>query len=198
MSEEAASTELPAALTTTEYAVLGLVAYRECSGYDLARGAARGIGYIWAPSRSQIYKVLRRLGARGLVASRAVEQQGRPDKALYRITTDGRAALAAWIEEVEDEPTGGPSVFLLKILFAWAAPPEAGLAQLEAYRRHLEATVAHFEELARGLPDDEPVHSLAALRHGIARGRITLEWIERTRPTLIALRGANRHAAPTS
>jgi DNA-binding PadR family transcriptional regulator len=119
-------------LSTTEYAVLGLVAYRECSGYDLAQGAARGIGYIWAPSRSQIYKVLRRLGERGLVASRAVEQQGRPDKALYRITARGRAALASWIEEVEDEPTGGASVFLLKILFAWAAPPGAGLSQLDA------------------------------------------------------------------
>jgi PadR family transcriptional regulator, regulatory protein AphA len=171
-------------LTTTEYAVLGLVAYRECSGYDLAQGAARGIGYIWAPSRSQIYKVLQRLGRRGLVASRAIEQHGRPDKALYRITARGRAALAAWIEEVEDDPTGGASVFLLKILFAWAAPPEAGLAQLDAYRRHLEATVAHFEDLARRLPPDEPVHSLAALRHGIARGRTTLRWIEETRKVL--------------
>jgi DNA-binding PadR family transcriptional regulator len=164
--------------------VLGLVAYRECSGYDLARGAARGIGYIWAPSRSQIYKVLRRLGERGLVASRAVEQEGRPDKALYRITATGRATLASWIEEVEDEPTGGTSVFLLKFLFAWTAPPEAGLAQLDAYRRHLERTVAHFEELARQLPADEPVHSLAALRHGIARGRTTLKWIEEARGLL--------------
>jgi DNA-binding PadR family transcriptional regulator len=182
-------------LTTTEFAVLGLVAYRECSGYDLAQGAARGIGYIWAPSRSQIYKVLQRLSERGLVKSRAVEQQGRPDKALYRITARGRSALAAWIEEVEDEPAGGPSVFLLKILFAWTAPSEAGLAQLDAYQRYLERTVAHFEELARQLPAGEPVHSLAALRHGIARGRRTLQWIEETRPVLTR---ANSPARPAS
>jgi DNA-binding PadR family transcriptional regulator len=164
--------------------VLGLVAYRESSGYDLAQAAKRGIGYIWAPSRSQIYKVLRRLEERGLVAQRAVAQRGRPDKVLYRATTSGRKALAAWIEKIEDEPSGGPSVFLLKILFAWAAPPEAGLAQLDAYERHLERTIAHFEERVRRRPPDDPPHSLAALRHGIARGRTTLQWIEETRAVL--------------
>jgi DNA-binding PadR family transcriptional regulator len=171
-------------LTTTEYAVLGLVAYRESSGYDLAQAAKRGIGYIWAPSRSQIYKVLRRLEERDLVARREVAQRGRPDKTLYRVTANGRAALVSWIEDVDDEPAGGPSAFLLKILFAWAAPPEAGLAQLDAYQRHLERTVAHFEERVRQQSADDPPHSLAALRHGIARGRTTLGWIEETREVL--------------
>ena len=175
---------LPSALTTTEYAVLGLVAYRESSGYDLAQAAKRGVGYIWAPSRSQIYKVLRRLEDAGLVAQRPVAQRGRPDKVVYRITAAGRAALVAWVEEVEDEPTGGPSVFLLKFLFAWAAPPEAAFAQLDAYERHLKRTVAHFEQRVQQLPADDPPHSLAALRHGIARGKTTLEWIEKTRKTL--------------
>jgi DNA-binding PadR family transcriptional regulator len=101
-------------LPTTEYAILGLVAHRESSGYDLAQAAARGIGYIWAPSRSQIYKVLRRLEERGLVARREVAQRGKPDKALYRVTAGGRKALVEWIEDVADEPTGGPSVFLLQ------------------------------------------------------------------------------------
>jgi DNA-binding PadR family transcriptional regulator len=148
-------------LPTTEYAILGLVAHRESSGYDLAQAAARGIGYIWAPSRSQIYKVLRRLEERGLVARREVAQRGKPDKALYRVTAGGRKALVEWIEDVADEPTGGPSVFLLKILFAWAAQPAAGLAQLDAYKRHLERVVAHFEERVRRLPPDDPPHSLA-------------------------------------
>jgi DNA-binding PadR family transcriptional regulator len=174
----------PPSPTTTEYAVLGLVAYRESSGYDLAQAAKRGIGYIWAPSRSQIYKVLRRLEERELVVQRSVAQRGRPDKIVYRITAAGRAALVSWVEDVEDEPTGGPSVFLLKILFAWAAPGEAGLAQLDAYERHLKRTVAHFEQRVRQLPADDPPHSRAALRHGIARGKTTLRWIEETRRVL--------------
>jgi DNA-binding PadR family transcriptional regulator len=128
--------------------------------------------------------VLRRLEDARLVAQRPVAQRGRPDKVVYRITAAGRAALVAWVEEVEDEPTGGPSVFLLKFLFAWAAPPQAAFAQLDAYERHLKRTVAHFEQRVQQLPADDPPHSLAALRHGIARGKTTLEWIEKTRKTL--------------
>jgi virulence activator alpha len=85
---------------------------------------------------------------------------------------------------VEDEPSGGPSVFLLKFLFAWAAPPDAGLAQLDAYERYLKRTIAHFEERVGLQTPDDPPHALAALRHGIARGKTTLRWIAETRKLL--------------
>jgi PadR family transcriptional regulator, regulatory protein AphA len=162
--------------TTTELAVLGLVAFGEVSGYDLARTAARSIGHMWAPSRSQIYKVLPRLVAAGYARSREVEQHGRPDKALYRITPAGRAALRAWIAEVEPEPEGGTGVFLLKVFLGWAGSPQAVLGQLAAYRTLLERRLTEFEETEAGLADDEPVHSRIALRHGIARARATIAW----------------------
>jgi PadR family transcriptional regulator, regulatory protein AphA len=173
-----------ATMTTTEHAVLGLLAFGERSGYDLARAASRSIGYMWAPSRSQIYKVLPRLVEWGLATTREVEQQGRPDKALYRLTPAGRQALRSWVEEVEDDPAGGNSVFLLKLFFGWTAAPEAAANQLEAYRGLLERRLAEFEALEAGLEDDEPVHSRIALRHGIARARATLEWVEDARRLL--------------
>src|SRR5262249_45594930 len=105
--------------STTELAVLGLIAFGPSSGYDLSRTAARSIGHMWSPSRSQIYKVLPRLVAAGLARSREVEQQGRPDKAVYRITPAGRTALRRWIEEVEPDPPGGTGIFLLKIFLGW-------------------------------------------------------------------------------
>jgi DNA-binding PadR family transcriptional regulator len=170
--------------TTTEYAVLGLLAAGEASGYDLARAASRSIAYLWAPSRSQIYKVLPRLVAMGYATKRDVEQRGRPDKQLYRISRRGRAALRSWVEDVEDEPEGGIGVFLLKLLFAWTAPAEAGLRQLDAYRMLIERRLTEFEELERGLGPDDPVQARVMLRHGIARARATLAWAEEARPAL--------------
>ncbi len=162
--------------TTTEYGVLGLLAFGESSGYDLARASARSIGYMWAPSRSQIYKVLPRLVAAGYADSREVEQHGRPDKAIYRITPAGLDALRAWIETVEDE---SPGVFVMKLFFAWTASPEAAGEQLALYRSQAERHLAEFEEMERNLPGrGEPVHSRVALRHGILRARATLEWAE--------------------
>lgn len=154
--------------------MLGLLASGERSGYDLARAAARSIEHMGAPSRSQIYKVLPRLERRGWAASREVEQRGRPDKALYRVTPAGEAALRAWVETVEEDQ----AAFLLKLFFGWAAPPAAARAQLDGYRRLLERRLAAYEETERSLPEDEPVHSRLALRHGIARARATLAWID--------------------
>jgi len=161
-------------LTTTEYGVLGLLAFGESSGYDLARAATRSIDYMWAPSRSQIYKVLPRLVAAGYAESREVEQRGRPDKAVYRITPGGLAALRAWVETVEE---ASPGVFAMKLFFAWTASPEAAHEQLALYRSQAERHLAEFEEMERNLSSrDDPVHSRVALRHGILRARATLEW----------------------
>jgi DNA-binding PadR family transcriptional regulator len=172
-------------LTTTEYAVLGLLASGERSGYDLSRTAARSIGYMWSPSRSQIYKVLPRLVAWGLAESREVEQRGRPDKALYRVTDAGLEQLRTWVEEVEEDPAGGTGVFLLKLFFSDVAP-EAGRGQLTAYRHLLERRLTEFEQIRGSLPEDEPVRSLIALEHGIARARATLAWADETEERLSA------------
>lgn len=166
-------------LSTTEYAVLGLLAFGESSGYDLVRAASRSIDYMWAPSRSQIYKVLPRLVAWGLAQSREVEQRDRPDKALYRITETGLEELRSWVGTEEPDPSGGAAVFLMKLFFAWVAEPAAARKQLALYRCSVEAHLAAFEEMERGLPErGEPVHSRIALRHGILRARATLEWAE--------------------
>jgi len=100
-------------------------------------------------------------------------QQSRPANEALR-----REFFRTWIETVEEEPNGGAPVFLLKILFGFAASPEAVRAQIVAYRRLLERNLAAFERQEAGLPDDEPVYSLIALRHGIARARATLAWAE--------------------
>jgi len=77
--------------TRTELAVLGLLAWAgESSGYELNRRAERSVGFIWAPARSQLYAVLKRLDAAGLVQGRRVTQTDRPDKRLFSLSDAGR------------------------------------------------------------------------------------------------------------
>ena len=77
----------------------------EQSGYDLLKLTSKAIGHIWTPAKSQLYAVLPRLARDGLAERRQVVQSTRPDKQLYRITTDGeqrsmpgsrRSSLAQW------------------------------------------------------------------------------------------------------
>jgi PadR family transcriptional regulator AphA len=167
-------------LSTTDGAVLGLVAFGERSGYDLALLAEKTVQHLWTPSRSQIYKTLPSLVAGGLARKREVEQQGRPDKTLYRITPDGRKALRGWLDEVEDEPSGGRIVFPLKLFFCEFASPGTAQAQLAAYRALLAGRLERYQGLREGprLLDSDYAHHV--LQHGISRVEATLAWIDET------------------
>ncbi len=117
-------------LATTEAGVLGLLALDgERSGYDLSKQAELSVGHVWAPTKSHLYAVLRRLSTEGLVSAREVEQRGRPDKQLYSLTDAGHAALTAWLDE---SPRGDQSGLVLRLFLG-------GLASAESHRRSLEA-----------------------------------------------------------
>jgi DNA-binding PadR family transcriptional regulator len=167
-------------ISTTEGAVLGLLASAgERSGYELAKRAERTVAHLWTPSRSQIYKVLPRLVASGFARTRKVEQDRRPNKALYEVTPAGLEALRAWLEEVEEEPAD-QVVFALKVFLCDFASPATALAQLAAYRRFLERRLEAYERLeadAAGSPRGYPEH---VLQHGLTRVRATLAWIDET------------------
>jgi DNA-binding PadR family transcriptional regulator len=184
-------------LTTTEGAVLGLVAFGEASGYDLARLAASSVAHIWTPSQSQIYKTLPRLAARGLTRTREIEQRGRPDKALYRITRKGTSVLRRWLDEVEDEPTSGRVVFPLKLFFCDFASPGTAQAQLAAYRRYLVRRLERYEELRAGGRQLESDLPGLVLRHGILRVSATLDWIDETAAALEEASPAGRRRRAT-
>jgi DNA-binding PadR family transcriptional regulator len=152
----------------------------ERSGYELAKLAEGGVAYLWTPSRSQIYKVLPRLVASGLARMREVEQQGRPDKALYEATPEGLDALREWLEDVEEEPTGGHVVFALKVFLGDFAAPETALAHLAAYRRFLERRLDAYEQIETRAADTPRGYPEHVLQHGLARVRATLAWIDET------------------
>ena len=89
-------------LSTTEFAVLGLLSGGQRSGYDLKKAAEAGIGYVWPASKSQVYAVLPRLVEGGYATAKQVRQERLPDKHLYRITKRGEAVLRVWLEEPVD------------------------------------------------------------------------------------------------
>jgi len=154
-----------------------MLARGERSGYELTRRVENSIGYLWTPSRSQIYRVLPRLVELGLASSREVEQQGRPDKAVYALTNAGRRALLAWLQEVEEEPADR-TVYPLKVFFCDFASHDAALAQLAGYRRYLERLLARYRELEGRPAETDLLYPRIVLAHGIARVTATLAWID--------------------
>ncbi|MFN2470589.1 MAG: PadR family transcriptional regulator [Gaiellaceae bacterium] len=133
--------------TTTEYALLGLLTAGELSGYDLRKRAEGSVGYFWSPARSQIYAVLPRLEAAGLVTRRDVPQRGKPAKQLYRLTEAGEAELRDWLDHGPAEPPPDRNPLLIKVFFGEYASAEALLEQVRERRAEVEQLRAELEAI---------------------------------------------------
>ena len=141
-------------ITTTAYAVLGLLAVGEASAYDLAQRMARSVGHVLPRAQSVVYEEPKRLAARGLVEVRK-EARGRRSVAVYRITEDGRAALRSWL----GEPPAFPQLdaeAVVKALFADQGTRAQLLDTLRTTREDAERRLAALAEQAGGYGDGGP------------------------------------------
>jgi PadR family transcriptional regulator, regulatory protein AphA len=120
------------ALTTTSFAILGLLAVQPWSTYELTRQMDRSLGRLWPRAQSKLYEEPKKLVEHGL-AEATTEQVGKRTRTLYSITPDGRHALAEWLHS----PGAGPVLEfeqLLKISFAEHGTKADALATLAAAR----------------------------------------------------------------
>jgi DNA-binding PadR family transcriptional regulator len=82
--------------TAVTWVVLGLVALKPRSGYEIKRIVDRSIRHFWAASYGQIYPELRRLEEEGWIAGEDDPRGGR-SRRVYGITPAGRAGLRGWL-----------------------------------------------------------------------------------------------------
>ena len=86
-------------------AILACLTERPMTGYELAKTFDNSIGFFWKADHQQIYRELTKLRDRGHIQGREVVQSGKPNKLVYTLTPEGRAALRHWAAPAL--PTGG-------------------------------------------------------------------------------------------
>lgn len=123
------------------HAILGFLAVRPLSGYDLKKAFDGSVRHFWTADQAQIYRALATLGADGLVATERVEQLDRPDRKVHHLTDAGRDALGAWLRAPTEAPPRREP-FLLKLFFATIVDPDALGALLDAELDAVEADLA--------------------------------------------------------
>jgi PadR family transcriptional regulator AphA len=123
----------PPAMTTTSYAILGLLAVKAWTTHELVQQVDRSLRRIWPRAQSKLYEEPKKLVAHGY--ARATDDSvGRRRRTRYTITAKGRRALAGWLQE----PGSGPSLEfeqLVKICFADSGSKADVVANLDAARR---------------------------------------------------------------
>ena len=173
-------------LNATGKVILGMLAARPRSGYEIKQLVDSSARFFWAASYGQIYPELRRLEEAGLIAG-ADSSQGARQRTVYRLTAAGRRAARAWIArppevfEMRDEG-------LLELYVAGSIEP-ARTAEIARERAATSrAKAAELRSIAEAVeeagrpdgPEAEPDGgSLMVLRYGIEMSEWTAEWFER-------------------
>jgi len=159
-------------LTATSYAILGLLALRKWSAYELTKQVRRSLHFCWPRAETRLYQEPKNLVEHGLVKA-TTSVHGRRSRTEYAITAKGRKALRAWL----GEPSAPPrleSEALLRLFFAEHGTKQdllATLTELEAQAVALrqQALSQAAEYLAGEAPFPERLHILGVL------GRFTLD-----------------------
>jgi len=128
-------------LSTTSYAILGLLAIRPWSTYELAQQVRKSLSNWWPRTERQLYEQPKLLVELGL-ASASGEAVGRRPRTVYDITPAGRAALREWL----DQPSATYAIewdAILRVFFAEHGTKEQLQATLRntAEQIHADALV---------------------------------------------------------
>ncbi len=173
-------------LSATAKVILGMLAARPRSGYEIKQLVDSSARFFWAASYGQIYPELKRLEAEGLITGND-SPQGARQRTVYRLTATGKRAAREWIERP-------PEVFeardegLLELFFAGSIDP-GRTAEIARERAAMSAAKAAqlraIEEMVDGGREHEgpaaspDAGSLTVLRYGIEMNEWAAEWFER-------------------
>jgi DNA-binding PadR family transcriptional regulator len=162
----------PVALNATQGSLLGFLHAGPKTGWDLLQEAARGLARFWNVTASHVYRELKTLEDRGLVAP---GERGARDRRPYSITPAGRTAFAEWIAQ---EP--GPEQIRIPLLVSlWFAEhlDDATLARFVAdHRVAHEERLAEYREVTRRSSGRDR-HIDAVVQFGISYEEAFLTWL---------------------
>lgn len=85
------------------FGLLGLLAARSWTGYELTSQVRRSLRFVWPVSEAHLYREQRKLVALGW-ATCVEEPAGQRTRKRYTITAAGREALRLWLDSEPEEP----------------------------------------------------------------------------------------------
>ena len=149
-----------------KYALLGLLAARPMTGYDLTRNFENMVAHVWSALHSQIYPALHELAADGLIEQTA---SGPRRKRIYAITPAGLAAVRDWLGTTEPDRRSRNEA-MLRTFFLWLLPPDEARRYLVDEGVNARRRLDQFRAMAAvadALDAPAPAQSSA---------RLALEW----------------------
>ncbi|MER6126807.1 PadR family transcriptional regulator [Streptomyces sp. NPDC001795] len=157
------------------HALLGLLAEKPASGYDLLKRFETGLAIVWPAQKSQVYGELAKLSENGLIE---VTGTGARQRREYGITDAGRAELRRWLTE-PDLDLAFRSAALLRVFFLWTLTRDEGTAYLDKFARQNRDRLAALEAIrdnAEWIGDPVQVCGWLILEYGLRGSETAEQW----------------------
>jgi PadR family transcriptional regulator, regulatory protein AphA len=168
-----------------EFVALGFLEERSLHGYDLYRRFEAALGKVWHISQSQMYSILKRLEAQGLVEAELEPGKRNQAKRILSGTELGKARFSEWLLSPSD--CGSRIIrleFISRLYFARQSHPGLLARIVEGQRLAIARQLGNHESLLSATQASETFNRLGLeLRIHQLRG-IKL-WIEESVAALL-------------
>lgn len=123
-----------------KYGLLGLLNYKDMTGYELDKLFRESLNFFWQAKTSQVYKELTAMENSGWLTSKIIIQTSKPNKKLYHITKEGQEILHHWLlSPIESNDCNMKSSFLMQLFFSGELSVETSIKHLEEFQKIYES-----------------------------------------------------------
>ncbi len=156
---------------SVRHAILGLLARKPSTGYELAQMFDLSLRTAWHASHSQIYPELGKLQASGMVE---VVARGARGSKTYALTETGHEELRRWLVE-EDPDRSQRSESAVRLFLGQLLDPADRRAVFERDLAYVEAQIEQLQDLQARLEPGEPF--AAQIDLGLRTNAVLVDWL---------------------
>jgi len=163
------------------YALLGLVSEKPRSGFDLRKLFAETAMGSFSDSPGAIYPALARLEKQSLIRSTVEERAALRRRRVFRLTSDGRKELRAWLRRpvTRDHVVRGQSDLMLRFAFMEIAlGSNAAVAFLKDLRGQIAAYLPELKNFLNNKRKQMSLSTMLALDSGIRSYEALFDWTQ--------------------
>jgi len=167
----------------TAYLILGMLAHKPRTGYDIKKRMDEYIKYFWKVGYGQLYPTLASLKRSGMIKLELDKSNNKRKPKTYSITAKGMNYLVAWLKEPVDYEIVNYE-HLLKLFFSENASIEFAIKNLERYVEEnvklLERVKYFHEKLLPQLEERDHIYYLLTSNFGMHVFTAQFNWAMET------------------
>jgi DNA-binding PadR family transcriptional regulator len=162
-----------------ELALLGFLSHTPQHGYSLNQqlSARTGLGRVWRLKTSQLYALLEKLEAAGLVTSQLQPQQPHPPRRIFSLTQAGRLAYEAWRVTAVERPNEMRQLFFARLYFCLLDRPEDAQVLIDRQRQVAQKWLATLDGISQASSPVAPFDK-ALQDYRISQVKMILNWLD--------------------